>query len=344
MGSVVFSDTHSSTGIASATYDVRINYSETYDSSSKTTTVKLTSVQIRKRNNTTNWNNAIVYGSVTFNGTTVLSMEGSQSYTCHISGDGYYSVTNSSGGSITVSHDPITGRASITIGVVAGIFNLFAAHYYWYSPGSDDYRLLAGVPTQSTTTDLTTRAATLSVNPDGGTWNGSSSVQTFTQAIGSTKAIANPTKTGYRFNGWALSGGGSISDETYTFGSTNGTLIALWVNAAYSLSVPSTSGANIHVYKNGVELFDGDTIYYGDSLNLSITPKPGYKIESRLPASDLVVVDGDLVITVVASPMATIHIRRNANWDLYLIHIRREAQWQLHQANERKNGQWEKYF
>ena len=79
---------------------------------------------------------------------------------------------------------------------------------------------------------------TLTVNPNGGTWNGTTASSTFTQNYASTKAIANPTApAGYKvtFNGnggstpsaitstksfssWTNSGSGTLSGTTYTFG------------------------------------------------------------------------------------------------------------------------------
>jgi len=88
------------------------------------------------------------------------------------------------------------------------------------------------------------------VNPNGGTWEGSQEIQNFTQDYGTTKTITAPTETpnGYtitfdtnggtsteelqqiqttRFNKWNLiGGGGSISNDTYTFGIENGTVLA----------------------------------------------------------------------------------------------------------------------
>ena len=52
--------------------------------------------------------------------------------------------------------------------------------------------------------------SSVTVNPNGGTWSGSSSSQTFTQDYGTTKTIPIPTRSGYHFIGWSETGGGSI--------------------------------------------------------------------------------------------------------------------------------------
>lgn len=345
MGSVVFTDTHSSYGVASATYDVKVTYSETFNSSTMKTTVRVTGVSIRKRGNTTNWGINPVFGTIQINGTTVMTLSGGSAHTCHLSGSDYCSVTIPTSGSVEISHNAITGKASMSVKVIAGNNDYFCMYHHTYSPGTDDIYLYAGVPTTTKSNiELTTRASSLAVNPDGGTWNGSTSVQTFSQAQGSTKEIANPTKNGYAFAGWVLTGGGSISGTTYTFGSTNGTLIASWVNAEYTLTINADSGSDVHVTKNDTELFNGDSIYYNDVLTLSIMAKPGYQMDSRSPDSDTITVSGNLTVSCVTSPMATIHIRKNGSWGMYLIYIRRNAQWLLHQANIRKNAQWKKYY
>lgn len=73
---------------------------------------------------------------------------------------------------------------------------------------------------------------TLTINPNGGTYNSSTSNTTMTLQYGKTQTIANPTRTGYVFNGWTVSGTGSkISGTTFTMGSANATLKANWASA-----------------------------------------------------------------------------------------------------------------
>jgi len=86
-------------------------------------------------------------------------------------------------------------------------------------------------------------SCTLTVNPNGGSWNSTTSNSTFTQNYGTTKAIANPTRTGYSFSKWTLSGGGSLSGTTYTFGTSNGTLTASWVANTYTISYNANGGS-----------------------------------------------------------------------------------------------------
>ena len=92
---------------------------------------------------------------------------------------------------------------------------------------------------------------TLTVNPNGGIWNGSSSSQSFTQNYNTTKAIANPeTRYGYYFDGWILLGSGSISGTTFTFGGGDCTLIANWIETwAVNYTKPSGNGTASSPYQ-----------------------------------------------------------------------------------------------
>ena len=182
--------------------------------------------------------------------------------------------------------------------------------------------------------------------------NGGSGAPSATYFYGSTESIVlsstRPTRTGYDFLGWSTSS--TATTAAYSAGQNIGTrtsslpLYAVWRKKSYSLTINADSGAIVHVMRGQTELVSGNTIYYGDLLTLSIRPKAGYQIDSRFPASDTVTVTDNLVITVITSPMATIHRRQNGAWATYLIYKRYNSAWELFQANVRKNGQWEKYF
>lgn len=103
---------------------------------------------------------------------------------------------------------------------------------------------------------------TLTVNPNGGIYNDTTTNSTFTQNYGSTKTISNPTApAGYKvtFNGnggstpsvqtstksftsWSNSGAGSLSGTIYTFGAGNGTLTANYQNNSIILPTSTRTG------------------------------------------------------------------------------------------------------
>lgn len=106
---------------------------------------------------------------------------------------------------------------------------------------------------------------TLTINPNGGIWNNTTSNSTKTGTTNSKLSIANPTPKGYTvsfnsnggnnvnsitsqrtFTNWSLSGSGSISGTTYTFGAGNATLTANYNNG--SITLPSATKAG-HKFK-----------------------------------------------------------------------------------------------
>ena len=84
--------------------------------------------------------------------------------------------------------------------------------------------------------NFTTNSSTLKIDPNGGTWSGSTSVQSFKQKYNTTKSIPVPTRSGYTFTGWTRSGtNGTLTSTTaaatYTYGATNNatdTITATW--------------------------------------------------------------------------------------------------------------------
>lgn len=95
--------------------------------------------------------------------------------------------------------------------------------------------------------------STLSINPNGGSWSGSTSTQTFSGDYGSTKSIPIPTRAGYRFTGWTRTNTyGSITSTTaaatYTYGSTDAVtdyLVANWEIETFSVSFNTHGGNSI---------------------------------------------------------------------------------------------------
>lgn len=77
---------------------------------------------------------------------------------------------------------------------------------------------------------------TLTVNANGGTWNGNTGVSTLKQNYKTTASIPNPTWTGHTFSGWTFSGTGTLSGTTFTFGAGNGTLVARWDTNDYPIT------------------------------------------------------------------------------------------------------------
>lgn len=103
-----------------------------------------------------------------------------------------------------------------------------------------------------------TNQYTLTVNPNGGTWNGSTSTQTYKLVTGQTMSIPVPTKANSTFTGWSITSGGTLSSKTsaatYTQGSSNCTITATW-----SANAPSTYTDTIAFYAGEFKNQEGNS-------------------------------------------------------------------------------------
>lgn len=240
MASVEFSDSYRIASFGYPTNYVRINYTEVqYDAANNRTQVRLDGVYIKYTGAAAN---SRCFGTLKFNGTNVLTMSGSP-YTLTVDESYTYVSGSGNGSTIWVQHNSPSGTATLSVSLTGGTRNddnddVFGALYYYGS----GYPVIGVRTTATKNVSLTTRTTTLTVNPNGGTWNGSTASQSFSQAPTSTKTIANPSRTGYTFKGWTLTGGGSFSGATYTYGGSNGTLTAQWQLNSYTISFDANGG------------------------------------------------------------------------------------------------------
>ena len=87
-------------------------------------------------------------------------------------------------------------------------------------------------------------AYTLSINPNGGTYNGSTATNTTSMDFEDEMPISDPIRSGYTFAGWTLNGAGSTynsSTKIFKMGSANATLTAKWTKNTYKLTIEGTN-------------------------------------------------------------------------------------------------------
>ena len=83
----------------------------------------------------------------------------------------------------------------------------------------------------------------LTVDANGGSYSGTTPVYGHNNACSNlsdgTVSLSKPTRTGYTFAGWTVSGGGSVTsgtgNETYTFGNKNGVVTAKWTPKTWNV-------------------------------------------------------------------------------------------------------------
>jgi len=212
-------------------------------------------------------------------------------------------------GTLTASY----GNASLTLPAISK-----TGYTCKWAEGSTSGAQYTGGTSRTITANTTYYAVctinqyTLTVNPNGGSWSGSTSNQTFTQNYNTTKTIANPTGAAYTitynangqgatytgsptsvnkaFSSWSKSGTGTLSGTTFTFGAGNGTLTASYSNTSNSFTLPSiTKSGSICKWAEGSasgtqyaggtsRTITGNTTYYAickTSYTLSLNPGSG---------------------------------------------------------------------
>ncbi|MBQ7798697.1 MAG: InlB B-repeat-containing protein, partial [Clostridia bacterium] len=124
---------------------------------------------------------------------------------------------------------------------------------YFYVPQSTNYDALGG----GVEAVIEVKYTTLTVNPNGGTWGGTTNNSTFTEGNGTTKTIADATREGYSFTGWTFTGGGTWNDETnvFTFGASDAILMAVWDGLMYQVSY-NGNGATSGQMGNSTHTYD----------------------------------------------------------------------------------------
>ena len=138
MAQVVFSDSYSVSGWSGIAMNVRLTFTESYNSSTNKTTLTLSKIEFQKTGNTLNYGQLPVFGDVLVNGTTVctISNTGAGHLATAILSGGNYVTANLSSVTInpvTVAHND-DGTCNVTVKINGYTFsnaNCFCCMYTW---------------------------------------------------------------------------------------------------------------------------------------------------------------------------------------------------------------------
>lgn len=84
----------------------------------------------------------------------------------------------------------------------------------------------------------------LTVNPNGGTWLESPGEQSFSMDFAEEKEIEDPTRVGYTFSNWEVTGADSTIDEKiFKMGTEDTTIKAIWNANNYKLTINPNGGS-----------------------------------------------------------------------------------------------------
>ena len=110
----------------------------------------------------------------------------------------------------------------------------------------------------------------LVINPNGGSYNSSTSNTTISVYYNQSITLDTPIKTGYNFTNWNKSGGGTISDTTFTGGLSVSTLTANWEGIKSTVTFNANGG--------GTPSKESMTVTYGNQYGeLATISRDGYK-------------------------------------------------------------------
>ena len=147
----------------------------------------------------------------------------------------------------------VSGTGDYTPGVSVAINAVVKNGYHWtgwtgtYETDTKQYTFTMPAQNVSMTANAQINHSTLKVDPNGGSWQGSATVQSFTEHYGTAMSIPDPVRTGYTFSGWVKSEpfNGSLNNAVYTFGAADGAidvLTASWTANSYTLHFDPNDG------------------------------------------------------------------------------------------------------
>lgn len=194
----------------------------------------------------------------------------------------------------------VSGAGDYTPGVSVAIGAVVKNGYHWtgwtgtYETDTKQYTFAMPAQNVSMTANAQINHSTLKVDPNGGSWQGSTAVQSFTEHYGTAMSIPDPVRTGYTFSGWVKSEPfyGSLHNAVYTFGAGNGVtdvLTASWTANSYTLHFDPNDGRE-------QTPIDDITITYAQEVVLP--DATGQYIRYTLDGEDITqqVLDGTIVL------------------------------------------------
>ena len=236
-------------------------------------------------------------------------------------------ISTAVGQTITVSHG--TGTSKQIILTFSGDIN---AHYYHTHPDES---------TTVTVASATARSLSISAGDGAGvTVSRTSSPWATTGGLssgatvydGDVLTISFSVSTGYNLSTHTVNGSSFANGGTHTV-SGNVDIVATATRISYTLTLTTDGNCVLTVTRNGSALASGDTIYYGDSLNISFSAQPGYEVKSAaLNGNEIVspyihMVAGNVEIVIITELLSSAWIYTNGASKRYFINIFTQGKW-----------------
>ena len=245
---------------------------------------------------------------------TKVTLTGNQTLYAQWSGVTVKITFDPAGGS--VSPGSVTGTYGSSVSLPVPTKTGYAFQYWYYFKDNMDHRCTTS-ETITFTSDIIFYAewapvtVTLTFDGQGGTVSETTRQVTYGQPVG---ILPTATREGYTFNRWCYYMDGydpTLMDNDPSRFAVDTVIYAVWVPNEYTISWNEVNGATISVTRAsdspysymGTNVYNGDTVKYGDKLNVSYSAWEGYNISNTGPAT--ITVSGNVTsehIHVTATP------------------------------------------
>ena len=217
-------------------------------------------------------------GSILIENTTKVEITSDSTITAKWTVNTYKVTFNADGGSVSEASRTVTYDS--TYGTLPTPSKTGYTFKGWYINDA----LIEGTTKVKVTSDSEIKAKwtinkyTLTVNPNGGIYNSGTDTVTYEMNYNSTKEISNPTRDGYTFTGWDITGtNATLNGKEFKIGESNATLKATWTINDYAYIVKHYQQ---NVDGNGYTLVDADTVNktltYGEKVTPSVKTYTGF--------------------------------------------------------------------
>ena len=227
---------------------------------------------------------------------------------------------------ITVSHG--TGTSKQIVLSFSGDIN---ANYYHSYPDESTTVTVASATARSLSISAG-EGASVTVNRTSSPWAATGAITGGTVYDGDVLTISFSVSTGYNLSTHTVNGSSFANGGTHTV-SGNVDIVATATRISYTLTLTTDGHCVLTVTRNGSALASGDTIYYGDSLNISFSAQPGYEVKSAiLNGSEITSpyihrVTGNVEIVIITELLSSAWIYTNGAFKRYFINIFTQGKW-----------------
>ena len=227
---------------------------------------------------------------------------------------------------ITVSHG--TGTSKQIVLSFSGTIN--AVTYFTY-PNESTTVTVASATARSLSISAG-EGASVTVNRTSSPWAATGAITGGTVYDGDVLTISFSVSTGYNLSTHTVNGSSFANGGTHTV-SGNVDIVATATRISYTLTLTTDGHCVLTVTRNGSALASGDTIYYGDSLNISFSAQPGYEVKSAiLNGSEITSpyihrVTGNVEIVIITELLSSAWVYTNGAFKRYFINIFTKGKW-----------------